>query len=176
MKQFLSLCLVVPIVPVLPLQAQLVPDGGTHALANVIPGTVTVGTNGSFTALTLADNTLLTNSAQGVIGRNATAQSVQCGRPLFLHQRHRTRHPATLLPDQHPVKRTTICMKTSPLSELVASFPWSARTGPRFSQATCRRRSPASAALARAVGRGPVGATSRPSGESGDEFFIWPTS
>ena len=60
------------------LLAQLVPDGGTRTLANVtntITGTVTVGTNGSFTRLTLGDNALLTNSAHGVIGRNATAQS-----------------------------------------------------------------------------------------------------
>ena len=59
-------------------RAQLVPDGGTRTLANVtntLPGTVTVGTNGSFTLLTLADNALLTSSVHGVIGRNATASS-----------------------------------------------------------------------------------------------------
>jgi T5SS/PEP-CTERM-associated repeat protein len=63
---------------VLPLRAQLVNDGATRTLANVtntITGSVTVGTNGSFTLLTLADNALLTNSAHGVIGRNATAKS-----------------------------------------------------------------------------------------------------
>jgi hypothetical protein len=61
-----------------PLQAQIVADGASATLANVtntITGTVTVGTNGSFTLLTLADNALLTNSAHGVIGRNATARS-----------------------------------------------------------------------------------------------------
>jgi len=63
------------------LRAQLVNDGGTATLANVtnsIPGDVTVGTNGSFTLLTLltlSDNALLTNSANGVIGRNASARS-----------------------------------------------------------------------------------------------------
>jgi len=35
---------------------------------------VTVGTNGSFTLLVLSDNALLTNSGNGVIGRNATAK------------------------------------------------------------------------------------------------------
>ena len=61
-----------------PLRAQLVADGATATLANVtntITGTVTVGTNGSFTLLTLADNALLTNSVHGVIGLNASAQS-----------------------------------------------------------------------------------------------------
>jgi len=61
-----------------PLRAQLVNDGATATLANVtnnITGTVTVGTNGSFTLLTLSDNALLTNSAHAVIGRNATATS-----------------------------------------------------------------------------------------------------
>lgn len=62
----------------LPLLAQLVPDGGTRTLANVtnsIAGTVTVGTNGSFTSLTFSDNAFVTNSAHGVVGRNASAQS-----------------------------------------------------------------------------------------------------
>ncbi len=62
---------------VTPLHAQIVNDGATRTLVNVtnnITGTVTVGTNGSFTLLTLADNALLTNSTHGVIGRNATAQ------------------------------------------------------------------------------------------------------
>ncbi len=61
-----------------PLYAQIVNDGATNTLANVtntITGTVTVGTNGSFTLLTLANNALLTNSANGVIGRSATAKS-----------------------------------------------------------------------------------------------------
>jgi T5SS/PEP-CTERM-associated repeat protein len=58
--------------------AQIVADGATVTLSNVtntIPGTVTVGTNGSFTLLTLSDNALLTNSANGVIGLNLTARS-----------------------------------------------------------------------------------------------------
>ena len=59
-------------------RAQLVPDGGTATLANVtntLTGTVTVGTNGSFTRLQLSNNALLTNSFNGVIGQNATASS-----------------------------------------------------------------------------------------------------
>ena len=62
----------------LPLRAQVVADGATNTLANVtnsITGTVIVGTNGSFTLLVLSDNALLTNSANGVIGRNASATS-----------------------------------------------------------------------------------------------------
>jgi len=60
------------------LTAQLVNDGATNTLSNVtntFTGDVTVGTNGSFTLLVLSDNTLLTNSANGVVGRNATANS-----------------------------------------------------------------------------------------------------
>ena len=60
------------------LHAQLVADGATTTLANVtntITGSVTVGTNGAFTLLVLSDNALLSNSAHGVIGRNATALS-----------------------------------------------------------------------------------------------------
>lgn len=60
------------------LRAQVVNDGATRTLANFttnIAGSVTVGTNGSFTALTLGDNALLTNSAHGFIGRNVTARS-----------------------------------------------------------------------------------------------------
>jgi T5SS/PEP-CTERM-associated repeat protein len=73
---FLTLLLSLEFVP--PIRAQLVNDGATRTLSNVtntITGSVTVGTNGSFTLLTLADNALLTNSAHGVIGRNATAKS-----------------------------------------------------------------------------------------------------
>src|SRR5438552_18459228 len=58
--------------------AQIVADGATNTLSNVtntLTGDVTVGTNGSFTLLGLADNTLLNNSANGVIGLNATAKS-----------------------------------------------------------------------------------------------------
>ena len=63
---------------VLPLGAQVVNDGATGTLSNVtnnITGDVTVGTNGSFTLLILSNNTLLTNSLNGLIGRNATAKS-----------------------------------------------------------------------------------------------------
>src|SRR6185503_17276746 len=65
-------------VTVSPLRAQVVADGATATLNNVtntITGTVTVGTNGSFTLLVLSDNSLLTNSANGVIGLNLTAKS-----------------------------------------------------------------------------------------------------
>ena len=60
------------------MNAQVVNDGASATLANVttnITGTVTVGTNGSFTLLTLADNALLNNSLHGIIGLNATARS-----------------------------------------------------------------------------------------------------
>src|SRR5262245_10480311 len=59
-------------------RAQLVNDGATNTLSNVtkaFTGDVTVGTNGSFTLLVISDNALLTNSANGVIGRNAAARS-----------------------------------------------------------------------------------------------------
>lgn len=76
-------CLALAVWPTImlpPLRAQLVPDGGTATLANVtntLTGTVTVGTNGSFTRLTLADNARLTNSGRGAIGVSATARSNQ---------------------------------------------------------------------------------------------------
>jgi T5SS/PEP-CTERM-associated repeat protein len=72
----LAALMLVCIVPAL--SAQIVADGATSTLSNVtntFTGDVTVGTNGSFTLLILSDNSLLTNSAQGVIGRNATARS-----------------------------------------------------------------------------------------------------
>src|SRR5262249_55654844 len=58
--------------------AQLVADSATNTLSNVTntySGDVTVGTNGSFTILVLSNNALLTNSALGYIGRNASARS-----------------------------------------------------------------------------------------------------
>jgi hypothetical protein len=58
-----------------PLRAQIVNDGATNTLSNVtnsFTGDVTVGTNGLFTLLILSDNALLTNSANGLIGRNAS--------------------------------------------------------------------------------------------------------
>src|SRR5438094_4714189 len=61
-----------------PLRAQLVTDGATNTLSNVtnfFPGNVTIGTNSSFTLLVLSDNALLTNSVNGIIGRNTTAKS-----------------------------------------------------------------------------------------------------
>ncbi len=60
------------------LSAQLVNDGATNTLNNVtnmFAGDVTVGTNGSFSAVILTNNTLLTNSADGIIGRNPGAKS-----------------------------------------------------------------------------------------------------
>src|SRR5438270_13821168 len=63
---------------VAPLRAQIVADGATNTLSNVtnnFTGDVTVGTNGSFTLLVLSDNTLLTGSANVIIGRNTTAKS-----------------------------------------------------------------------------------------------------
>src|SRR5882672_7009025 len=65
-------------VTVSPLRAQIVNDGATNTLSNVtnpITGDVTVGTNGSFTLLVLSDNSLLTNSGNGIIGLNSTAKS-----------------------------------------------------------------------------------------------------
>src|SRR5882724_10003568 len=62
----------------LPLRAQIVADGATNTLSNVTNNftrDVTVGTNGSFTLLVLSDNTLLTGSANVIIGRNTTAKS-----------------------------------------------------------------------------------------------------
>ncbi len=61
-----------------PLHAQIVADGATNTLSNVtntFTGSVIIGTNGSFTLLVLSDNALLTNSANGIIGRNSTATS-----------------------------------------------------------------------------------------------------
>jgi fibronectin-binding autotransporter adhesin len=60
------------------LRAQVVNDSATNTLSNVtntLTGDVTVGTNGSFTLLVLSNNVLLTNSANGFIGLNATARS-----------------------------------------------------------------------------------------------------
>jgi len=59
-------------------RAQIVNDGATNTLSSVttnITGDVTVGTNLSFTLLVLSDNALLTNSANGVIGRIDTSRS-----------------------------------------------------------------------------------------------------
>lgn len=60
------------------LQAQLVADGATNSLStitNTFTGSVTVGTNGSFTLLVLGNNALLTNSTEGTIGMNPSARS-----------------------------------------------------------------------------------------------------
>src|SRR5881409_1003094 len=46
---------------------------------------------------------------------------------------------------------------------------WSARTCPRFLQATCRRRMRDGVQISRAAERGPALATSRQSGKSGDK-------
>src|SRR5205823_9541520 len=61
-----------------PLRAQLVNDGATNTLSNVtnsFSSNVTIGTNGLFTLLVLSNNTLLSGSADVIIGRNATAKS-----------------------------------------------------------------------------------------------------
>src|SRR4051812_42770321 len=66
------------VLAVSPLRAQIVNDGETNTLSNVtntFTGDVTVSTNGPFTLLVLSDNALLTNSANGLIGRNAGANS-----------------------------------------------------------------------------------------------------
>jgi fibronectin-binding autotransporter adhesin len=58
--------------------AQIVNDGATNTLNNItnlVTGEVTVGTNGSFTLLVLTNNTLLSNSGNAYIGRNAGANS-----------------------------------------------------------------------------------------------------
>jgi len=58
-------------------EAQVVAAGATNVLSNVTNSSpnITVGTNGSFTLLVLSNNALLNNTANGVIGRNASAQS-----------------------------------------------------------------------------------------------------
>src|SRR5258708_5597886 len=74
----LALIVLAGLLLAVPLHAQIVADGATKTLSNVtstFTGDVTVGTNGSFTLLVLSDNALLTNSALGYIGRNATAKS-----------------------------------------------------------------------------------------------------
>lgn len=60
-----------------PLHGQVVADGATNILANVTNNSanITVGTNGSFTLLVLSNNTLLNNTVNAVIGRNASARS-----------------------------------------------------------------------------------------------------
>lgn len=71
-------CVTLLALPNFSLRAQIIPDGATNVLAevtNAITGSVTVGTNGSFTLLVLSNNALLTNSGNGIIGRNATARS-----------------------------------------------------------------------------------------------------
>lgn len=73
-----QIIIAVTVFAVSPLRAQIVADGATNTLSNVtntFTGDVTVGTNGSFTLLVLSDNALLTNSVNGIIGRNTTAKS-----------------------------------------------------------------------------------------------------
>src|ERR1041384_767494 len=58
--------------------AQVVNDGETNTLDGVtsnVSGTVTMGTNGSFTLLVLTNGALLSNTVDGVIGRNTGANS-----------------------------------------------------------------------------------------------------
>jgi len=59
-------------------RAQVVADGATNTLNNVTNsyvGDVTIGTNGSFTLLTITNGALLTNTADAYIGRNTGANS-----------------------------------------------------------------------------------------------------
>jgi T5SS/PEP-CTERM-associated repeat protein len=59
-------------------RAQLVADGASATLNNVtnsVTGPVIVGTNGSFTQLTLTNGALLTNTLDGFIGLNTAAKS-----------------------------------------------------------------------------------------------------
>jgi len=60
------------------LHAQVVADGQTNTLDNVtntLVGNVVVGTNGSFTLLNIINGALLTNSGNGYIGSNVTANA-----------------------------------------------------------------------------------------------------
>src|SRR5207247_3580843 len=66
-------------------------------------------------------------------------------------------------------KRLKPRMNTNGPSEAEPQALWSARTCPRFRQATCRRRMRERVQHARAAGRGPALATSRQSGKSGDK-------
>ena len=73
-----ALCLTATLFSLSTLRAQVVADGGSATLNNVtnsFTGDVTVGTNGSFTLLTLSGNTLLTNALNGIIGANVAARS-----------------------------------------------------------------------------------------------------
>src|SRR5258706_73484 len=59
-------------------RAPLVADGATNTLSNItthITADGTVGTNLSFRLLIVADNAVLANSGNGIIGPNATARS-----------------------------------------------------------------------------------------------------
>ncbi len=61
-------------------RAQVVADGATNTLNNVtntLGVSVTIGTNGPFTLLTITNGALLTNSGNGFIGRNVGANSNQ---------------------------------------------------------------------------------------------------
>ena len=62
----------------LPLHAQIVADGATNTLSNVtnsFPGNLIIGTNGSFTLLTVSNNALLASALDSVIGLDAMAKS-----------------------------------------------------------------------------------------------------
>ena len=84
-RHFLFLTLLAASGIVLPLDGQIVNDGTTNTLSdvtNTFTGDVTVGTNGSFTLLILSNNVLLTNSINGVIGRNEVTGSNPVGRTI----------------------------------------------------------------------------------------------
>src|SRR5438105_3131440 len=64
----------------LPLRAQLVADGATriiNATGTNISGDLVIGTNGSLTSLVITNAGAVTNSGNGTIGLNATANTNQ---------------------------------------------------------------------------------------------------
>ena len=61
-----------------PLRAQIINDSTSLTLSNVtnsFPGNLIIGTNGSFTLLTLSDNAALDNAGAAIIGASLTAKS-----------------------------------------------------------------------------------------------------
>jgi len=65
------------LLPAPTVRAQVVNDGATKHVEQRhqhLHRRVSVGTNGSFTLLVLSDNALLTNSVNGLIGRNGHAK------------------------------------------------------------------------------------------------------
>src|SRR6185295_10449604 len=61
-----------------PLRAQLVADGATATIngsSTNITGVLTIGTNGSFTTLIITNVGTVTNTGNGIIGQNASANT-----------------------------------------------------------------------------------------------------